>query len=150
MTGALPLHLRPPLHGSAAGFFRAAAQGELHLPRCRDCAAYAWPPTRRCRACGSDAIDWVLARGRGVVHTFTIVRQSPEPFFQARVPYVVAMIDLDEGPRLLSGLVDCDVGAVRIGMAVAVAFVEAGEGLALPVFRPVGVAADRAGDRTRG
>lgn len=137
MTTALPQHLRPPANGSAGAFFRAAAHGELRLPRCRDCAAYAWPPTRRCRACGSDAIDWVRASGRGVVHTFTVVRQSPEPYFQAKVPYVVAMIDLDEGPRLLSTLANCAVESVQIGMHVIVAFVEAADGLALPVFTAV-------------
>jgi len=137
MTTAFPQHLRPPVDGSTSAFFRAAARGELRLPRCRDCAAYAWPPTRHCPSCGRDAIDWVLASGRGVVHTFTVVRQSPESYFQAKVPYVVAMIDLDEGPRLMSALADCAVESVRIGMSVAVAFVEAGDGLTLPVFAPV-------------
>jgi uncharacterized OB-fold protein len=148
VTTALPEYLRPAPNGSAGTFFRAAANGELRLPRCRRCGAYAWPPTRRCRACGSDAIDWVVASGRGVVHTFTVVRQSPEPYFQAKVPYVVAMIDLDEGPRLLSALVDCAVDAVRIGMSVAVAFIDGDDRLGLPVFRPVDVASAKTAVRT--
>jgi uncharacterized OB-fold protein len=70
------------------------------------------------------------------VHTFTIVRQTSEPYFAARLPYVVAMIDLDEGARLMGNVVGCSVDAVRIGMRVAVSFVDAGDGVAIPVFAP--------------
>jgi hypothetical protein len=78
----------------------------------------------------------VCASGHGVVHTFTVVRQAADPYFNARLPYVVAMVQLDEGPRLMSNITDCDVEAVHIGMLVAVAFVDAGDGLAVPVFTP--------------
>lgn len=81
-------------------------------------------------------MGWVEARGRGVVHTFTVVRQSADPFLKARVPYVVAMVALHEGPRIMSNVIGCDVDAVHIGMAVAVAFEDAGEGLTLPMFAP--------------
>jgi hypothetical protein len=81
-------------------------------------------------------MDWMRASGRGVVHTFTIVRHTLEPFFKARVPYVVAMIEVDEGPRIMSNVIGCPVNAVCIGMAVRVTFTDAGDGLSLPMFEP--------------
>src|SRR6266542_2781076 len=111
-------------------------RGALRLPRCRSCASLMWPPKIRCAACGSIEIDWVASSGRGVVHTFTVVRQGNDAYFTVKVPYVVAMIELDEGPRLMSNITGCDVEAVYIGMPVAVAFVDAGDGLVLPVFTP--------------
>ena len=65
-------------------------------------------------------MDWKQASGRGVVHTFTVVRRTTDPYFRTRVPYVVAMIELDEGPRIMSNVTGCDVHAVRIGMPVSV------------------------------
>ena len=82
-------------------------------------------------------MGWIQASGRGVVHTFTVIRQAADPFLQTRVPYVVAMVELEEGPRVMSNVIGCDVDAVHVGMAVAVTFVEAGEDLRLPMFAPV-------------
>jgi uncharacterized OB-fold protein len=137
----LPVHLRPESRGAARPFWDAAARGELRLPRCRDCASFSWPPRSHCPRCGSSAIDWVAASGRGVVHTYTVVRQTAEPYFRARLPYAVAMIELDEGPRMMSNVTNCDVDAIRIGMRVAVRFADLGDGLAVPVFFPAGPAA---------
>jgi uncharacterized OB-fold protein len=81
-------------------------------------------------------MGWVQACGRGVVHTFTVIRQTADPFLKARVPYVVAMVELEEGPRIMSNVIGCDVDAVHIGMPVSVTFVDAGEGLSLPMFAP--------------
>jgi uncharacterized OB-fold protein len=132
----LPTHLRPDRRGIVRAFWDAAARGELRLPRCAVCASFGWPPRVRCAVCGSGAIEWMRASGSGSVHTFTIVRQTSEPYFAARLPYVVAMIDLDEGARLMGNVVGCSVDAVRIGMRVAVSFVDAGDGVAIPVFAP--------------
>lgn len=81
-------------------------------------------------------MDWRQASGRGVVHTFTVVRQAAEPLLKARLPYAVAIVELDEGPRIMSNVIGCDVDAVRIGMQVSVTFVDAGDGLSLPMFAP--------------
>ncbi len=86
-------------------------------------------------------MGWMHASGRGVVHTFTVIRQTAEPYFQTRVPYVVAMIELDEGPRIMAGVVGCGVDAVHVGMPVAVTFVDVGGSLWLPMFTPSTVSA---------
>lgn len=113
-----------------------AAQGELRLPCCSRCAARTWPPRAHCPQCGAAEFRWERAAGTGTVHTFTVVRQTSDPYWAARVPYVVAIVALPEGPRLMANVVGCDADAVRIGMAVTVAFIPAAEGLAVPVFMP--------------
>lgn len=135
MSEEIPAHLRPEGAGSAAAYWDGACRGKLLLPRCTACASATWPPRKRCPACGG-ALAWIEASGRGVVHTYTVVRQNADPWLAARLPYVVAMIDLDEGPRLMSNVVGCDVEAVRIGMPVAVAFLDVGADVRLPVFEP--------------
>lgn len=135
MSEPLPGHLRPDVRGFGRGFFDAARKGKLVLPVCTACRSPSWPPRKRCPACG-EAMAWAEASGRGAVHTFTIVRQNPEPCFAARVPYAVAMIDLDEGPRIMSNVIGCDVDAIRVGMPVLVTFIDAGQGLMLPMFAP--------------
>jgi hypothetical protein len=75
------------------------------------------------------------SKGTGIVHTFTVVRQSFDPFFKSKVPYVVAMVRLDEGPLMMSNIVECDVAAVKIGMRVDVLFEPATSEVAIPMFR---------------
>lgn len=135
MNEELPSHLRPDARGSAAVYWEGARRGKLLLPRCPACASMSWPPRKRCPACGA-ALAWGEACGRGVVHTHTVVRQNADPWFAARVPYVVAIIELEEGPRIMSRVVGCDVDAVRVGMPVAVTFVDLGADVRVPMFEP--------------
>ena len=100
------------------------------------CRRRFWYPRPLCPHCGSDQIAWIRAAGTGRVHTYTVVRQSGDPFFKTKVPFVVAMIELDEGPLVMSNLVECDVAAVTVGMPVVAAFETVQEGLAIPLFRP--------------
>jgi len=118
-------------------FFAAAAAGELRYQRCPACGHAQFYPRPLCTACGADP-EWAVASGRGVVHTFTVLRQNLTPGFRDDVPYAVAMVELPEGVRMLGRLIDGAADDVHIGMAVeAVALVFA-EGLALPVWRPAG------------
>jgi len=126
----------PDSRGPGRAYWRSGADGVLRLPRCTACGRLFWYPRTHCPHCGSDAIDWVATGGRGRIYTFTVVRQSPEPFFAARVPYVVAMVELAEGPRVMANVVDCDVESVRIGMPVSVLFEDLGEDIYVPLFRP--------------
>lgn len=125
----------PDTRNAGAPYWKAAAQGRLSLPWCKACAQAFWYPRWHCPRCGGGDVEWKAASGAGRVHTFTVVRQSGDAYFKARVPFVVAMIELDEGPRLMAGLIDCAPESVRIGMAVRVAFEPAGAELAIPVFR---------------
>jgi len=106
------------LTAEAAHFFAAAAQGRLELQRCADCGKIWFYPRPACVACGSTDYAWIRASGRGTVHSFSVVRRAPTPEFRDRVPYVVALVDLAEGPRMMSRVVGIAPTEVKIGMKV--------------------------------
>ncbi len=130
----------PDTRNAGAPYWKAAAQGQLVLPRCKSCVRAFWYPRWHCPNCGGDDLEWMRASGSGRVHTYTVVRQSGDPYFKTKVPFVVAMIELDEGPLLMANVVDCAPASVRIGMPVSVAFEPAQADVAIPVFHPAGTA----------
>jgi uncharacterized OB-fold protein len=132
-----PTRPLPETRNAGATFWARAAEGVLVVPKCNACSRAFWHPRPRCPHCGSDNVDWIRASGQGTVHTFTVVRQSGDSYFKARVPYAVAMIDLDEGVRMMTNIVDAPLETLRIGMRVEVLFEEAGENIAIPLFRPL-------------
>jgi uncharacterized OB-fold protein len=117
----------------ATPFWEAVARRELHLPWCLACAAPFFYPRTLCPRCGSRELEWRRASGRGRLHAFCIHHAAPLPELAAHVPFVSALVALEEGPRMLSRLVGVapDPAAVRCEMPLVVDF-EAG----LPVFRP--------------
>jgi uncharacterized OB-fold protein len=90
-----------------------------------------------CPHCTSVDYDWIRASGRGVVHTFTIVHGPTLAVFQERAPYNVVVVQLAEGPFLVSNLVECPVERLSIGLPVEVVFEDLGQTISLPKFRPV-------------
>jgi uncharacterized protein len=88
-----------------------------------------------CASCG-ETPEWEEASGDGVVHTFTIVRQNGAKPFNAELPYVVAMIELPEGPRMMGNVTGCDPEAVTVGMAVRAYAVKVEDGVAVPFWEP--------------
>jgi uncharacterized OB-fold protein len=119
-----------------AEFWAAAARGRLLLRRCDDCGDPIWYPRTFCPGCGSLRTSWSDASGRGRIYSFTVVHRSAVPGYRDATPYVVAYVELAEGPRILTNIVDCDPGAVRIGMEVGVVFHDTGQGTALYRFAP--------------
>jgi uncharacterized OB-fold protein len=109
-------------------------EGVLRVQRCRDCGAYVFIPQPVCGACFGDGLEWVESSGRGTVYSFTRVHRPPRPAFE--VPYVVAIVELDEGWHMLTNIVDCDVDAVEVGMPVEVTFRRMSDEISLPLFRP--------------
>jgi hypothetical protein len=116
-------------------FFEAAARGELLYQRCPACDHRQFYPRLLCTACGGD-VAWATAAGRGVVHTFTIVRQHGQQPFKGELPYAVAVVELEEGVRMLGTVTGCAVEHVRIGLPVEAYAVECGQGMAVPFWRP--------------
>ncbi len=132
MTTELP---SPIISADGAPYWRAAAENRLEIQQCSDCGAYRFPPSHLCRDCGSDNTAWVAVSGEGTIYSFSIVHRAPTPAFRALVPYVVALIDLAEGPRMMAnitgeGALDC-----AIGDAVRVCFEDRGEGAKVPQFQ---------------
>jgi uncharacterized OB-fold protein len=108
-------------------FFEAAAQGRLELQRCADCERFQFPPRLICVHCSSRSVVWTVTSGRGTVYSFTVVWRPPTPAFADDVPYTVALIDLDEGPRMMTNIVECDCDAVFVGQRVQARFAERGD-----------------------
>ena len=115
-------------------FFEAAARGELIFQRCRDCGHGQHYPRAVCTACGSDP-EWSTVSGQGTVHTFTIVRQNFAKPFKAELPYVVAIIELPEGVRMMGNVTGCSPDEVQVGMPVEAYAVVFEDGLAVPFWR---------------
>jgi len=113
-------------------FWDGVAAGVLRLQRCRACGCHVFYPRAVCPHCTVGELGWVTAVGTGRVHSFTVVHRAPEAY-REDVPYVVALVDLDEGVRMLTRLVDVEPGAVRVDLPVEVTI--RGEPR-LPCFRP--------------
>lgn len=92
-------------------------------------------PRHLCPECWSDRLEWVDSAGRGSVHSFTVVHRAPLPAFAAHTPYVVALIELDEGPRMVANVLGDDALGVAIGDRVEVVFEDRGDGAMLPQFK---------------
>ena len=116
------------------GFYEAAAQGELRYQHCTGCGHSQFYPRPLCTSCGATP-DWAPASGRGRVHTFTIVRQNFMPPFGEEVPYAVAMIDLEEGVRMMGTITGCPVEEVAIDMPLEAYAILVADGLAIPFWR---------------
>ena len=136
MSGDLPA---PVVNADSAPYWEGSRDNKLLLQRCSDCGTLRFFPRYLCTECGSDNTDWVEAAGRGTVHSFTVVHRAAFPEFQAQTPYVVALVDLEEGPRMMSNIVGDDALEVEIGDAVTVEFEDRGsEGAKVPQFRRTG------------
>ena len=136
MTGPV-IEGRPlpaPDHVSSA-YWKAAAEGRILYQECPTCGHRQFYPRAMCVACGHDP-EWRTASGRGTVHTFTIIRQNWAPPFREQLPYVVAMVELAEGPRMMANITDCAPEDVSIGMPVEAYTVAVDEEIGLPFWRP--------------
>jgi len=127
----------PQISAEMAPFFAAARRRQLVVQRCRGCGAHRFPARALCSVCLGREAEWVAVPGRGTVFSFAIMHQVYHPGFAAEVPYAVVVVELPEGARLLSNLVDCPLDRIRIGMPVEVVFEELTPEVTLPKFRPL-------------
>lgn len=128
----------PPVTPETEEFWGATIRGEFLGRRCRSCSSFIWYPRPICPFCYSRDTCWEELAGTGSVYSYSIVRRAGGAWSDV-VPYVLAYVELDEGPRIMTNIVDCQVNAVNIGDRVEVVFDDTGAGSALPRFRPVGV-----------
>ena len=119
-------------------YWEAARRHQLVLPRCRDCQGWIWYPQRVCHFCHSWNLDWQPVSGTGTIYSFVVVRHGLHPWFATRLPFVSALVELDEAPnvRLTAEIVDCAPEDVLVGMNVEVAFEDVNDEVTLPQFRP--------------
>ena len=114
-------------------FWDATAEGRLELPRCDNCGHVVWYPRQRCDQCGSTSVTWFEASGRGTVYSCTVTRRIPGSW-RAAAPFVLAYVELEEGPRVVTNIVGCDPETVHIGQAVQAVFDPTPDGPALLRF----------------
>jgi uncharacterized OB-fold protein len=124
-----------------APYWNAAREGRLLVQECRACRQAWHPPLPRCPHCHAADTGWRQASGDGTVYTYTVVRHPTHFAFTDKVPYVLAIIELAEGPRLVTALTGVEPDAVRAGMPVRAVFRGVAAGVSLPYFEPAGDAA---------
>jgi len=107
-----------------AEYFAGAARGELVLPRCDSCNRFVWYPEEECPHCGAGSFTWTRVSGRGRVFTWTVVRRAFLPAFEEMVPFVTALVSLEEDPavRIVSYIVDCEPDALAADLPVEAVF----------------------------
>jgi uncharacterized OB-fold protein len=132
MAAGAPRFDVPEADAFTRTYWEAAAQGRLLIRCCADCARPHHYPREFCPHCWSENVTWENASGRATLYTWSVVHRNDLPPFGQRVPYVAAVVDLAEGPRMMTEIVECEATALRAGMPVEVTFRDG-----IPVFRPV-------------
>jgi uncharacterized OB-fold protein len=130
--------IKPPMGPDNAWWWNMAADGKLGIQRCAGCQTLRHPPRPMCGDCHSIEWDTVEACGRGTVCSYTVLTHPRFPGFE--YPLIIILVDLEEGTRLTSQLVQCEPGDVTFGMPVEMIIQEDPDGFKLPVFKPAGVA----------
>nr|WP_202536730.1 Zn-ribbon domain-containing OB-fold protein [Streptomyces sp. SID8350] len=136
--GAAPRFDLPEADAFTRPYWDAAAEGRLLIRRCGGCGRAHHYPREFCPYCWSEDVAWETASGRATLYTWSVVHRNDLPPFGGRVPYVAAVVDLAEGPRMMTEVVECAPAGLRIGMGLTVGFrgPEGGVGEAVAVFRP--------------
>ncbi len=117
-------------------FWDAAKESRLLIRRCNACGEFHFYPRPFCPRCWSDDVEWVEATGRATLYTWSVVYQNDLPPWPARVPYIAAVVELEEGPRMQTMVVDCEFDALRDRLPLEVAYEATSEEFTIPVFRP--------------
>lgn len=120
----------PQANPETKPYWDAAAEGKLKVKRCRACGEHHHYPRALCPFCFSDDTEWRDATGRGTIYTYSVMRRAP-------IPYAIAYVELEEGPRMMTNIVDCDLDKIRIGQKVTVVFKPSEGGPPVPMFAPV-------------
>lgn len=126
----------PTIEDDTRPFWDAAREGRLLLRSCRACGVRHYYPRPFCPSCWSDDVEWVEASGRASLYTWSTVHRNDLPPFHEQVPYVAAVVELEEGPRMMTRLVGCDEAEITMGMALQAEFEPLTDEVTIVVFRP--------------
>ena len=128
----------PTMSGETKPYWDNCRRGRLLIQKCDSCGEYQFYPRGICANCWSNDIQWITSSGKGTVWTFTVTYQNGTPGFAEDVPYVLALVELEEGVRMFTNIVECDPRSVTIGMPVEVTFIQATNQISVQYFKPVG------------
>lgn len=134
MSAPRPRHDLPTIEDESRPFWDAAREGRLLVRRCNSCGEVHHYPRTFCPSCWSSDVEWLEASGRGTLYTWSTVFVNDLGPFNERLPYIAAIVELEEGPRVMTNIVGCDGSQLTIGAAVKVAYREIDETTTAPVF----------------
>jgi uncharacterized protein len=134
--GASPRFDQPLVEDESRPFWEGLRDGRLLIKHCAACGAFHYYPRPFCPSCWSDDVEWYEASGRATVYTYSTVYVNDLPPFGPQVPYVAAVVELEEGPRMMTRLVDCTKDDITLGMPVEVTYTDLDHELKIAVFRP--------------
>jgi uncharacterized protein len=117
-------------------FWDGCREGVLRIRHCNSCGAFHFYPRPFCPKCWSAAVEWVAASGRARLYTYSVVYSNDLPPWPERVPYVAAVVELDEGPRMMTNVEGCAFDDLAIGMPLVVDFKDIADDTTVAVFRP--------------
>jgi uncharacterized OB-fold protein len=117
-------------------FWDATKEGRLLIKHCNACGENHYYPRPFCPKCWSDDVEWLEASGRGTLYTWSVVHANELPPFGERVPYVAAIVDLEEGPRMMTNVVECPFDELEVGMAVDAVFTPTSDEWTIVQFKP--------------
>lgn len=126
----------PHIDEESRSFWEALQRHELYIQKCRDCGDLRYHPRALCTNCLSSRTEWVRSKERGKIYTFTVTNQNQAAGFRESLPYVMAWVELDEGVKMLTNIVDCPPQEVKIGMPVEAVFEDVTPEVTLVKFRP--------------
>jgi uncharacterized OB-fold protein len=126
----------PNVNGDSKEFWAGCKSHELRFQKCKTCGHVRWPPSILCPMCYSKDTKWIVAEGKGRVYSFAVYHVAYHPGFENDLPYVVADVELEEGPRLLTNIVGCRPDVVKCDMPVEVTWEDITEECSLPKFKP--------------
>ena len=118
-------------------FWEGCKEHQLRFQKCQECGLVRWPPSNLCPHCYSHDTNLITAVGKGKVYTFAIFHRAYHPGFESELPYVTAVVELEEGPHFLTSIVGCPPDEVSCDMAVEVMWEDITEEFSLPKFKPV-------------
>ena len=128
----------PEMAGFTQEFYQHCRRSELRFQRCKGCGQWRHVPRHKCGGCSSWEWEWAKSRGRGKVFTWTVTRRPMHPAFAEDPPYAPVVVELEEGVRMVTWLVDCPPDEIQAGMPVEVVFDDVTAEVTLPKFRRVG------------
>lgn len=126
----------PTPDADSQAYWQGLKDGKLLLQHCSDCGNVQFYQQAMCRTCGGENLEHRAASGRGTVHSFSVVHRAPGPAFKQDTPYAVLLVQLDEGPRMISSLVDADPATLEFDMKVELVCEPVNDQVVLPRFRP--------------
>lgn len=138
--------IRPEIEHDSELYWQSLREHQAKLQKCNKCARFRFPPSASCYYCGALGGEWTAISGKGTVYTWTVVHHPVDPRLARDVPFVIALVELEEGPRVAGRLLRCDPKQINIGMPVKVRYDDIDNEFTLLNFEPMKIRSDKGTD----